>query len=95
MPAFTACCAVPLKSKIRHNGASFQPQISKQLAAFGANLRRERVSRNITQERLAELVHLNPRGFKRSKLARRTFSSQLRSVSNGALKCPWESLMPS
>lgn len=33
----------------------------KQLEAFGANMRRERLAQGITQERLAELVDLNIR----------------------------------
>ena len=32
-----------------------------QLAAFGANVRRERVARGVTQEKLAELMEVNPR----------------------------------
>jgi len=35
--------------------------IEKQLKAFGANLRRERVAAKMTQEKLAEESDLNPR----------------------------------
>jgi transcriptional regulator with XRE-family HTH domain len=34
---------------------------AQQLKLFGANLRRERLARDFTQERLAELADLNPR----------------------------------
>lgn len=40
---------------------SNKKDIQRALKAFGDNLRRERTSRNITQEKLAELADLNIR----------------------------------
>ena len=75
-------------------GVPSQPNLSKQLAAFGANLRRERVSRDITQERLAEMVDLNIRTVQKIEAGETNILLTTALRIQRALKCPWESLMP-
>lgn len=64
-----------------------------QLQGFGRNLRRERLNRGLTQEKLAELVDLNIRTIQKIEAGDvnilLTTVVRLRS----ALKCPWESLL--
>ncbi len=64
-----------------------------ELAAFGANVRRERAARGITQEKLAELVNINPRTVQKIEAGK--LNILLTSVwrFQGALDCAWDSLM--
>lgn len=66
--------------------------LRKQLKVFGANLRRERVARGFTQERLSELVDLNIRTLQKIEAGQTSilFTTALRL--QRALECPWESL---
>ena len=48
---------------------SSRTKVAVELERFCANIRRERVSRNLTQERLAELADLIFAEFKKSKPA--------------------------
>jgi transcriptional regulator with XRE-family HTH domain len=68
-------------------------QQAVQLQTFGRNVRRERMSRKLTQEKLAELVDLNIRTIQKIEAGDvnilLTTVVRLRS----ALKCPWESLL--
>ena len=68
--------------------------VSKQISAFGANLRRERMVRNVTQERLAELANLNIRTLQKIEAGQTnilvTTAMRLRS----GLGCSWDALMP-
>ena len=62
--------------------------------AFGANVRRERMARGITQERLAELVDLNIRTVQ--KIEAGEINILLTTVVRlfRVLNCPWGRLMP-
>ena len=62
--------------------------------AFGANVRRERMDRLMTQEGLAELVDLNIRTVQ--KIEAGEINILLTTVLRffRALNCPWERLMP-
>lgn len=62
--------------------------------AFGANVRRERMAKGITQERLAELVDLNVRTVQ--KIEAGVINILLTTIVRifRALDCPWERLMP-
>lgn len=64
-----------------------------ELARFGANVRRERVARKITQEKLAELMEVNPRTVQKIEAGKLNilFTTILRLQS--ALGCSWDSLM--
>jgi transcriptional regulator with XRE-family HTH domain len=73
--------------------------ISKQeharLKTFGANVRRERSARNLTQDTLAELANISTRNLQKVEagqlniLLTTTIRIQL------ALRCSWKRLMPS
>lgn len=64
-----------------------------ELAAFGANVRRERVARGLTQEKLAEMTDINPRTVQ--KIEAGTLNILLTTVwrLQSALECSWDSLM--
>lgn len=67
----------------------------KRLKAFGANVRRERVRKRLTQEKLAERAEIAARNLQKIEageinvLATTVFRIQL------ALGCPYKRLMPS
>ena len=65
-----------------------------QLKQFGANLKRERVARRLSQEKLAEAVDLHPRTVQ--KIEAGTTNILLTTVLRfqKALGCAWEKLMP-
>jgi len=64
------------------------------ISVFGANVRRERVRKRLTQERLAERAELAARNLQKIEageiniLLTTAFRIQL------ALGCPWKRLMP-
>jgi transcriptional regulator with XRE-family HTH domain len=66
--------------------------ISKQLSAFGANLRRERMARQVTQERLAELADLNVRTLQKIEAGQTNILITTAMRLRAALRCPWEAL---
>jgi transcriptional regulator with XRE-family HTH domain len=63
------------------------------LARFGANLRRERVARGITQERLAELASLNTRTVQKIEAGQLNIVITTLKRLRQALKCPWARLL--
>ncbi len=65
-----------------------------QLKSFGANVRRERMRQEMTQERLAEAVDLNIRTVQ--KIEAGSVNILLTTVLRfqKALGCPWSRLMP-
>ncbi len=63
------------------------------LATFGANVRRERVARKITQERLAELADINPRTVQKIEAGKLNILLTTVWRLQAALGCPWDSLM--
>ena len=71
-----------------------QPAVAVQLAAFGANLRRERVACGITQEKLAEIVDLNIRTVQKIEAGETNILLTTAIRLQQALRCPWESLVP-
>ena len=62
--------------------------------AFGANVRRERTIRNLTQEKLAEMANLSARGIQNIEAGKTNILGTTISRLQKALDCPWESLMP-
>jgi len=64
-----------------------------QLERFGANVRRERTSRSITQERLAELCDLNIRTVQKVEAGKLNILLTTLLRIRGALKCPWGRLL--
>jgi transcriptional regulator with XRE-family HTH domain len=67
----------------------------KQLAALGANIRRERMRREWTQERLAELVELNARTIQKIEAGEINVLATTLIRLQGALRCGWNGLLPS
>jgi len=59
---------------------------------FGANLRRERTARNITQQRLAELADLNVRTIQKIEAGNITILINTAARLQKALGCPWDRL---
>jgi len=70
------------------------PKDRAQLKSFGANVRRERNAKAITQERLAELTDLNIRTVQ--KIEAGAINILLTTVLRiqRALACSWTKLMP-
>jgi transcriptional regulator with XRE-family HTH domain len=64
-----------------------------QLAAFGANVRRERVVRKLTQEKLAELTDVNPRTIQKIEAGKLNILLTTVQRLQKALNCSWDSLM--
>jgi len=67
----------------------------KQLATLGANIRRERMRREMTQERLAELVELNIRTIQKIEAGETNILVTTLLRFQQALKCGWNRLLPS
>jgi transcriptional regulator with XRE-family HTH domain len=66
-----------------------------QLAAFGANVRRERVARGLTQEKLAELIDVNSRTIQKIEAGKLNILLTTILRLQKALGCSWDSLMKS
>ena len=64
-----------------------------QIAAFGANLRRERMLRKITQEKLAELVDLNIRTIQKIEAGHVNILLTTVMRLRKAMGCSWDALM--
>jgi transcriptional regulator with XRE-family HTH domain len=69
-------------------------RIAQQLSRFGTNLRRERVARSITQEKLAELDDLNIRTFQKIEAGETNILITTALRLQRALGCEWTALMP-
>ena len=61
---------------------------------FGDNVRRERVARKLTQEKLAEMSNLSISGIQNIESAKTGTLGSTVSRIQKALKCSWEKLMP-
>ena len=64
-----------------------------QLKRFGANVRRERMRRGITQEKLGESAELNPRTIQKIEAGDTNILVTTAMRLQKALRCSWESLM--
>jgi transcriptional regulator with XRE-family HTH domain len=69
-------------------------KIQAQLKAFGANIRRERTARGVTQERLAEQTDLNVRSVQKIEAGSINVLVTTAMRVQKALGCPWTKLMP-
>jgi transcriptional regulator with XRE-family HTH domain len=67
--------------------------IAAELSRFGANIRRERTTRNITQEKLAERADLNIRTLQKIEAGELNVLITTASRIQRALGCPWERLL--
>jgi len=68
-------------------------KIQAQLKKFGASVRRERIAKGITQERLAELVDLNIRSVQKIEAGRINVLVTTAMRIQKALDCAWGRLM--
>ena len=64
-----------------------------QLKRFGANVRRERTARRLTQEKLAELVDLNPRTVQKIEAGQVNILLTTVLRIQRSLRCSWEELL--
>jgi transcriptional regulator with XRE-family HTH domain len=64
-----------------------------QLKQLGANIRRARIIRGITQEKLAEWVELNPRTVQKIEAGNVNILVTTLARFRKALRCPWDKLM--
>lgn len=69
-------------------------EIDRQLATFGANVRRERMARGVTQERLSEMVDLNIRTLQKIEAGKTNILATTAMRLRAALGCTWDDLMP-
>ena len=64
----------------------------EELRRFGTNLRRERSGREITQQKLAELVDLNVRTIQKIEAGKINILITTAMRLQKALRCPWDKL---
>jgi len=64
-----------------------------QLKRFGANVRRERMRRGVTQEKLGESAELNPRTIQKIEAGDTNILVTTVIRIQRALRCSWESLL--
>ncbi|WP_232766909.1 helix-turn-helix transcriptional regulator [Geminisphaera colitermitum] len=87
--------AVRIGKAFQHNAdVSLPNEIQRETVRFGANVRRERVARAITQEKLSEMADMDIRTLQRIEAGE--INPLLATVLRiqRALNCPWEKLMP-
>ncbi len=64
-----------------------------ELGVLGANVRRERIARSITQEKLAELVGLNPRTIQKIEAGKINILVTTVLRLQQTMGCSWDDLM--
>jgi transcriptional regulator with XRE-family HTH domain len=64
-----------------------------QLKRFGANVRRERMRRGLTQEKLGETAELNPRTIQKIEAGDTNILVTTVIRIQRALRCAWENLL--
>lgn len=67
--------------------------LSKALLTFGANLRRERMARRVTQEKLAEMADLNIRTLQKIEAGQTNILITTAARLRDSLGCTWDALM--
>jgi DNA-binding XRE family transcriptional regulator len=91
---FTAHRAVTVNPALRHTvPVPSKREVQKQLSIFGANVRRERMARGITQERLAEQTDLNIRTLQKIEAGQTNILITTAVRIQRAIECPWERLV--
>ena len=68
--------------------------LQRQLSLLGANIRRERTARGITQEKLAEHADLNLRTVQKIEAGDINILVTTLVRIHQALKCSWDKLLP-
>lgn len=72
---------------------SHSPEIKQRLKRFGANLRRERMARNVTQERLAELCDMHTRTLQKVEAGETNLLITTAARLRESLGCAWDRLL--
>lgn len=67
--------------------------VAKTLSTFGANLRRERMARRVTQESLAEMADLNIRTLQKIEAGQTNILITTATRLRTALGCSWDVLL--
>jgi len=83
-------CGVPPK---REKAETIKAPAGQQLKTLGVNVRRERLRRGLTQDRLAEMTELASRNIQRIEAGELNILVTTLSRIQKALKCPWENLL--
>ena len=73
---------------------SSRTELATELDRFGANIRRERNARNLTQEKLGELADLNIRTVQKIEAGELNVLITTAIRLQRALKCSWDRLLP-
>ena len=73
---------------------SSRTELAAELKRFGANIRRERTARSLTQEKLAEFADLNIRTVQKIEAGELNVLITTAIRLQRALGCAWESLLP-
>ena len=68
-------------------------QLQKELQKFGFRVRQERLSKNVTQEKLAELAQLNVRTIQKIEAGHTNILITTAKRLKKAIGCSWESLL--
>jgi len=68
-------------------------EIAHRLRILGGNLRRERIARKVTQEKLAELADLNIRTLQKIEAGQTNILVTTAVRLRKALGCPWEAFL--
>lgn len=66
----------------------------RRLQMFGANVRRERCARGLTQDELAECAEIATRNLQKVEAGELNILLTTVLRIQAALKCPWKTLMP-
>jgi transcriptional regulator with XRE-family HTH domain len=69
-------------------------KVPAELRELGGNIRRLRMSAGMTQERLAELVDINPRNIRRIEAGEINLLITTMARIRQALNCRWDDLVP-
>ena len=72
---------------------SLSAVVKRELSRFGANVRRERNARNLTQEKLAELADLNIRTVQKIEAGELNVLVTTATRLQRALSCSWDRLL--
>lgn len=64
------------------------------LKVFGANVRRERTAKGLTQEKLAEFASISARNLQKVEAGQLNILLSTTIRLQFALRCPWKRLMP-
>ncbi len=89
----TPYCAVLSRILLQHNRNMAKEQLQKELQRFGFRVRQERLLKDVTQEKLAELAQLNVRTIQKIEAGQTNILITTAKRLKKAIGCSWESLL--